>query len=447
MKKSNMVKRVAVVGSGISGVSAAWLLRGCADVHLFEAQNRFGGHTHTYQFEEDDRTLSIDTGFMVYNKPNYPILSAMFEHLGIRSYATDMSFAVSMDSGRLEYAGSNIATLFSQRRNLLRPTFWRMLSDILRFNRLAAVAVRQGVAGSMSLGEFIDCHRLGEAFRRDYLYPMAAAIWSCPSGKIADFPARSFLRFFNNHGLIRLSERPQWLTLEGGASTYMNKLLADLDARAHPSSAVVSVQRTEQGVAVMFSDGQRQFFDEVVLACHSDQALALLRDPSAAEHAMLSAVPYQSNHVYLHRDARLMPRRRGVWSSWNYLGRKGEADEYNVSVTYWMNSLQRLETETDYFVSLNPPVPPHESTVIAEFVYDHPVFEGNALSAQRRLPDLQGKAHVWFCGAWTGYGFHEDGVRSGLEVARALGADIPWEDALERSAQLSMLPSLVGETA
>ncbi len=442
-----MVKRIAVVGSGISGTSTAWLLRDCAEVHLFEAQNRFGGHTHTYQVKEGSRTLAIDTGFMVYNKVNYPILSAMFEHLEVENYATDMSFSVSMDSGRLEYAGSSVATLFSQRRNLVSPEFWRMLSDILSFNRLAEAAVRRGLAGSVSLGEFLDQHRLGKAFRRDYLFPMAAAIWSCPRERIADFPARSFLRFFYNHGLIRLSKRPQWLTLKGGASTYMRRLLTDLGPCAHLACSVVSVRKIQQGVELTFGDGQTQLFDDVVLACHSNQSLALLRDPSPSEHEVLTAIPYQSNHVYLHRDERLMPRRRGVWSSWNYLDHKGRAEKRAVSVTYWMNSLQKLDTKHNYFVSLNPLATPRDDAVIAEFRYDHPVFEQDALSAQQRLPGLQGREHVWFCGAWTGYGFHEDGIRSGVEVAQALGATVPWKDALERSMELAMQPSLVGSPA
>lgn len=442
-----MTKRIAVIGSGISGVSAAWLLRDCADVTLYEAQARFGGHTHTFGVEEGDRLVSIDTGFMVYNKPNYPILTALFDHVGVESYATNMSFSVSMDSGRLEYAGKNIGTLFSQRRNMMNPRFWRMLTDILRFNRLADEIVRSEGQVLPALGAFLDQHRFSDGFRRDYLYPMAAAIWSCPQQRIAAFPTRSFLRFFFNHGLIRLTDRPQWLTVKGGSSTYLNLLLNDLGSRAHGDSEVTAVCRKAQGVELRFSDGRRCLFDEVVLACHSDQALALMQAPFPDERALLAAIPYQENSVYLHTDERLMPQRRSVWSSWNYLSRQGGADELAVCVSYWMNSLQQLNTDRNYFVTLNPPVTPRDDTIVAEFKYDHPVFEGDVLAAQQRLPGLQGRQGVWFAGAWTGYGFHEDGIRSGVEVARALGARIPWEDALEQSAELAMLPRLVGGVA
>jgi predicted NAD/FAD-binding protein len=442
-----MDKRIAVIGSGISGALAAWLLRNHAEVTLFESDTRFGGHTNTLTIEEQGQEIAIDTGFMVYNRPNYPILSALFEHIGIRSYPTDMSFSVSMDDGRLEYAGSNLRALFAQYRNALRPSFVGMLADILRFNRLAEEALARNLSIPTTLGEFLDRHRLGTAFRRDYLYPMAAAIWSCPRDRIADFPARSFLRFFSNHGLIRLRDRPQWLTVEGGSSSYMRTLMQDLGRRAHRSQGAVAVERQSDQVVVTLFDGHQQRFDDVILACHSDQALALLRNPSADERAMLAAIPYQSNQIYLHRDRSLMPNRRAVWASWNYLGRRAGPAESAISVTYWMNSLQRLPTATDYFVSLNPPRPPRDEHVVASFRYEHPVFEREALLAQRRLPAVQGRDRIWFCGAWTGYGFHEDGARSGLEVARALGASIPWYDASQRSADLAMLPELARRSA
>lgn len=442
-----MKKRIAVVGSGISGVSAAWLLRDCADVHLYEALDRFGGHTHTFDVEENGQTVSIDTGFMVYNQPNYPVLTALFDCIGVESYATNMSFSVSMHAGRLEYAGSSVASLFAQRRNIVNPRFWRMITDILRFNRLADSIARAGGGSLPALGTFLDEHHFSDGFRRDYLYPMAAAIWSCPQERIAAFPTRSFVRFFFNHGLIRLNDRPQWLTVKGGSSTYMKRLLQDLGDRAHKGIGVTGVRRSKEGVEVCFADGQRRLFDDVVMACHSDQALALIQHPFPDEESMLAAIPYQRNRVYLHTDERLMPRRRSVWSSWNYLGHQQGHGEPAVSVSYWMNSLQRLDTDKNYFVTLNPPATPREEAVVAEFAYEHPVFEDGALSAQQRLPGLQGRQGVWFAGAWTGYGFHEDGLRSGVEVARALGAGIPWEDALQRSAELAMLPRLVGGVA
>jgi len=435
--------RIAVIGSGISGASAAWLLKDSADVQLFEADDRFGGHTHTYQVQEGHKTHAIDTGFMVFNKPNYPILTALIDHLNLSSYSTSMSFSVSIDKGRLEYAGSGISALFSQKSNLVNPTFWRMLSDIMKFNRVADEMVRDNSVAETSLATMLNAHGFSDAFRHDYLYPMAAAIWSCPCEKIAEFPARSFLQFFFNHGLIKLKDRPHWLTLEGGASSYMNKLIHDLGDSACKSQRVIAIHRNTNDVELVFIDGDRQNFDEVVLACHSDQALSLLVDPLPGEVSVLSAIPYQVNKVYLHTDQKLMPKRKSVWSSWNYLGYRHADQSMAVSVSYWMNSLQRIDSDTNYFVSLNPPEMPREEKVIASFTYDHPVFEQGALQAQQMLSAVQGKDRVWFAGAWTGYGFHEDGLRSGVEVARALGATIPWDAAVKESAALAMVPRLI----
>ena len=438
-------KRIAVIGSGISGTSAAWLLRDTADVHLFEAGDRFGGHTHTYLVHENDKTHAIDTGFMVFNEPNYPLFSALIKHLGLKSYGTNMSFAVSVDNGRLEYAGSSLAALFSQKANLLNPIFWGMLSDIIRFNRIADEMVRSNRSTHLSLDEFLHQHRFGDAFRDNYLYPMAAAIWSCPCEKIAGFPVQRFLRFFFNHGLIRLTDRPQWLTLQRGSSSYLTRLIQDLGAAASKNKPVVSLHRHTGFVELLFGDGDRQVFDEVILACHSDQALALLADPDPMEKQILGAIPYQPNKVFLHRDQGLMPIRRSVWSSWNYIGHSRNDSPMAVSVSYWMNSLQRIASKENYFVSLNPPVDPKDELVIAEFTYDHPVFEQCAMQAQTSLSSIQGKSRVWYAGAWTGYGFHEDGLRSGVEVAMSLGAYVPWTTAIKESACLAALPPLSGE--
>jgi len=442
-------RRVAVIGSGIGGLSAAWLLRRECDVVLFEAEERFGGHSHTVEVREGDRAIPIDTGFMVFNRPNYPLLSALFGHLGVSTYATNMSFSVSLDAGEVEYAGSSVASLFAQRRNLARPAFWAMLGDIVRFNRLARGLVRDVPwrEAELTLGELLDSYRFGEPFRHWYLYPMAAAIWSCPRDQMAAFPAASFLRFFSNHGLVQLSGRPQWETVVGGAGAYVRRLIGDLGSRALAARPVVEVRRTAQGVSVRTSDGETRPFDEVVLACHPDQSSRLLKDAEPTERLVLSSVRYQANRVFLHADEELMPRRRNLWSSWNYLGRDLAEERSAVSVTYWMNSLQRLNSRRNYFVSLNPPKTPRDETVLAELTYEHPVLDAGALEAQKRLGRIQGRNRYWFCGAWTGYGFHEDGIRSGFDVARALGARVPWEEQAKASRDLVMTPTLVGQPA
>ena len=440
-------RRVAVIGSGISGTIAAWLLRSRPGVRLFEADARFGGHTNTAVINDQNGPVAVDTGFMVFNHENYPLLSALFQHLGVDSYPTDMSFSASFDSGRLEYAGTNLDTLFGQRRNLISGGFWGLLWSIVRFNRAARRALLTPPAANISLGEFLDRGGFDERFRAEYLYPMAAAIWSCPRGQIARFPALSFLRFFANHGLIRLADRPQWLTVNGGASTYMQRLIADLGERAVAGARVVRVERNTDQVTLVFADGRSEVFEDVVLACHSDQSLALLAAPSPSERQILSAIPYQENRVFLHRDPDLMPRARRVWSSWNYLSEAADDASQAVSVTYWMNSLQRLSTRQDYFVSLNPLREPSAETVVDHYEYHHPVFDAAALAAQKQLHRIQGRARTWFAGAWTGYGFHEDGMRSGVEVAQALGAKIPWASEVQASRDLTLVPQLVGQAA
>ncbi|MCB1788917.1 MAG: FAD-dependent oxidoreductase [Gammaproteobacteria bacterium] len=439
-------RRVAVVGSGVAGAVTAWLLRDACEVSLFERDTRFGGHTHTVMVREGKVDVPIDTGFMVFNRPNYPLLSALFDHLGVASYPTDMSFAASIDSGRLEYAGTDINTLFGQRGNLMRRAFWHMLGDVLRFNRLAERTLENPPDAAVTLAAFLDANRFGAPFREHYLYPMAAAIWSSPSARIGEFPAVAFLRFFANHGLIRIADRPRWLTVEGGSRSYHDRLIADLGPRAQHGTAVVRVERARDGVTLVFADGARAHFDDVVLACHSDQALALLAQPSNAERAVVGAIAYQPNRVLLHTDAALMPRRRRVWSSWNYL-RDGDSAQAPVSVTYWMNSLQRLPTQRNYFVSLNPTRDPAPASRVAEFHYDHPVFDTTALRAQGELHRIQGVARTWYAGAWTGYGFHEDGVRSAVEVAAALGAHVPWRTQVAASRALTLVPTLVGQPA
>ncbi len=417
--------KVAIVGAGIAGLGCAHALAPHAQVTLFEASDRLGGHTNTVDVTLDGKTYPVDTGFLVYNERTYPNLIRLFAELGIPTARSDMSFGVSVPLAgdphgrRLEWAGSSLNTVFAQRRNLASPRFLGMLRDILRFNREAtALAEGRDRADDLALGEWLDRGGYGTAFRRWYLLPMAAAIWSCPMATMLAYPAATFVRFCHNHGLLQVANRPQWFTVAGGARQYVQRIVRTLtDVRA--GTPVLGVTRGPGmgGVLVRTARGVESF-DHVVLACHSDQSLALLSDADSAEHSVLTSVRYQSNRAILHTDAQLMPRSRAVWSAWNYMSSGG--DDPEVSVTYLLNKLQPLPFSTPALVSLNPLVEPRADTVMASFDYAHPVFDEQAIAAQRRLPDLQGRRRVWLAGAWTGFGFHEDGLKSGLAVAEAL---------------------------
>jgi predicted NAD/FAD-binding protein len=420
--------KVAIVGSGISGLGCAHALlaeqQHGVRVTLFEAERRAGGHTNSVDVRLDGADFPVDTGFLVFNERTYPNLLGLFAELGVPTARSDMSFAVSvpMAAGgrRLEWAGTDLNSVFAQRRNLASPPFLGMLAEILRFNRQATRISRgEERGGNQTLGEFLDRHRYGERFRRWYLLPMAAAIWSCPMRAMLAYPLETFLRFCDNHGLLQVSDRPQWFTVAGGARQYVQKILARLpDVRL--GTPVLQVTRSDAGKVNVRTSRGIESFDHVVLACHSDQSASLLADADADERRLLADVSYQPNRALLHTDERLMPRLRSVWSSWNYLSSGG--DDPEVSVTYLLNRLQPLPFRTPVFVSLNPLVEPEPSKVIAEFDYAHPVFDMRAIDAQRRLPDVQGRRSVWLAGAWTGYGFHEDGLKSGLAVAGALSA-------------------------
>lgn len=407
---------IAVIGSGISGLAAAWLLNQNHRVTLFEQEARPGGHTNTVTVDG----VPVDTGFIVYNQANYPNLTALFDHLGVATQPSDMSFAASLAGGELEYSGTGLGGLFAQKRNLVRPRFWRMLKDVTRFYRQAPALLQSGDAG-LSLGDWLAREGYSEPFVEDHLLPMAAAIWSCPTAAMRAHSAQAFVRFFHNHGLLRLRGRPQWRTVTGGARTYVGRLTEGLDLRL--DAGVTAVRRSAHGVAVTTGDGQIHGFDQVVVATHADQALALLADPDIEERHMLGAFRYQDNEAVLHTDPALMPRHRGVWSSWNYIAGGHDA----LCVTYWMNRLQGLPVDRDLFVTLNPHVAPDPARVLRRFSYAHPVFDGEALAAQRRLWRIQGRRRTWFCGAYFGAGFHEDGLQAGLWVAERLGGvRRPW---------------------
>lgn len=421
--------RVAVVGSGISGTGAAWLLARRHDVTLLEADGRPGGHTHTVDLTLDGLTAPVDTGFLVFNRKTYPHLCGLFGHLGVSTAETTMGFSFSREAPDLEWAGTNLATVFAQPTNLLRPDFLGMLRDILRFNRETTAMAVANAFPEQTLGTFLDDRRYGVALRDDYLLPMAASIWSCPKATMLEFPLRSFVRFCHNHHLLQVEGRPKWLTVRGGARTYLRRMHGDLP-RVRCNAGVAAVRRLRQGIEVVGS-GWRETFDAVVLACHSDQALQILgEDASADERAVLSAVRYQSNRALLHSDPALLPRRRKVWSAWNYLAgdsreveRQGRAP---VAVSYLINQLQPLPFARPVVVTLNPFREPDPALTWRELHYAHPVFDTAAIEAQARLPAIQGRDRVWYAGAWTGYGFHEDGLRSAVEVARNLGVTPPW---------------------
>lgn len=418
-------QRVAVVGSGISGTSAAWALSKTHDVVLYESAAKLGGHTATVDIDYDGTSVAVDTGFIVYNEFNYPNLTALFAHLGVETHASNMSFALSLDHGRLEWSGATYASLFAQKRNVVSLSFLLMLKEIVRFNNACVADRNSGATRDKSIGDYLEFRRFSAKFRDDYLIPMAAAIWSTPRLKMLEFPADAFITFFENHRLIH-NERPDWRTVTGGSRNYLAKLLQSLPTGIRTERAVTSLYRSGHHVYVTDSSGATEMFDKAIVACHSDQALKLLKNADDLERQILGAIPYRPNRVVLHRDAGLMPKRKRAWSAWNYLRSTKDGAEPEVSVTYWMNRLQGIADDKPLFITLNPPHEPKPGTVFGEWSYEHPQFDAAAIKAQALLPQLQGRNGVWFAGAWTGFGFHEDGLRSGLEAAEALGAKLPF---------------------
>ena len=425
--------RIAVIGSGIAGLGCAWLLDQAHDITLYEADDRLGGHSHTIDMPTGGGSLPVDIGFIVYNERNYPNLTALFGHLDVPTKDSSMSFGVSVNEGRFEYSGSErYGTLFAQKRNLLRPGFHRLLLDIVRFNKAAARYLQDADhADPMTVGAFLDRGRYGADFCERYLLPMSAAIWSASLERIRTFPAFSFFRFFDNHGLISINDRPTWRTVDGGSRIYVDKLTEPFKHKARLKSAVKRVTRFGDEVEVEDCRGGIDTYDEVVLACHADQALAMIETPTTLERDILGAFDYQENHAIVHSDPGLMPKRRAVWSSWNYLASSTKSRDVSVSVTYWLNRLQSLSSEHLALVSLNPIREPDPATVVAEFNYAHPQFDQKAVNAQQRLQQIQGRDRLWFAGAHWGYGFHEDGLLSGLRVAAGLGVTPPWWSNVE----------------
>jgi predicted NAD/FAD-binding protein len=414
--------RIAVIGAGVSGLGAAWALKDIHEVTVFERESRLGGHANTVEIDYSGRRLAVDTGFVVFNERNYPNLTALLSHLSVASVASDMSFSVSDPRG-FEWSSGGLAGLFAWKRNATRPAFLAMLTDILKFNHAATTDIREDRINGATLEEYVAGLRLCPQFLSNYLLPMGAAIWSMPERDMLHYPAASFLRFFDNHRLLATTKRISWRTIAGGSQTYVRALTDLLGERIRTDAAVTTVERRADKVRITARSGAEDF-DQVIFACHPDQALAMLSDPAPAERQALSAIKFAPNTAYLHRDTRLMPQRRSAWASWNYL--RGGNGEGRVCVSYWMNRLQSLDESRPVFVTLNPTAPPPAEKTFARFTYEHPQFTHAAIAAQSDIAGFQGARRTWFAGAWLGHGFHEDGLASGLAVAHRLGAKLPW---------------------
>lgn len=425
-------RRIAIVGGGVAGLSAAWLLSRRHHVTIYEKNGWLGGHANTVDVECAEGTVPVDTGFIVYNPKNYPNFTALLEHLAVPSVASEMSFGASIDGGRFEYSSSFLG-LFGQPRNLVSPRYWRMIADILAFYRVARETPEAHVEG-VSLGEFLDRARYSDALVDEHVIPMCAAIWSTTPREMRDYPMRSFLRFFSSHGLLQLAGRPQWRSVSGGSRAYVEAMIAAMGDRVTVRPAARLVLRRAGLSIVEDCEGRGEMFTDVVVATHADEALALMANPSPDERRLLGAFRYTPNVAVLHDDRALMPKARSVWSSWNYIGESGDGDDRPLSVSYWMNALQQLPTKRQLFVTLNPSREPDPATVIRSFDYTHPLFNAGALAAQAELWRLQGRHNTWFCGSYFGYGFHEDALQSGLAVAEALGEAPPWSAKPQRIA-------------
>jgi len=411
--------KIAIIGAGISGLTAAYYLRRKHEVSVFEAADKIGGHTATVDVSRQGRDYAIDTGFIVFNDWTYPNFIELMDELGVESQPTEMSFSVRCESTGIEYGGNNLNAMFAQRRNLLRPSFHKMIRDILKFNREAIRDLDNGdISQDATLGEYLRANRYGEAFVYQYILPMGCAIWSASTERMIDFPLRFFVQFFKNHGLLSVNNRPQWRVIKGGSRSYLDPLTEGFSQSIQLNANINRIRRLGDGVELIMSDGRVLAYDHVVLACHSDQALSLLGDASLAERSALKAIPYQDNEVVLHTDENLLPRKRIAWSSWNYLLR----DRYQerAILTYNMNILQGIKSDSTFCVTLNATESISPAKIIDRFNYSHPVFSLDSVQATSLVEKINGNNNTWFAGAWLGNGFHEDGVVSGRQVAACI---------------------------
>ena len=422
--------RIAVIGAGISGMSSAYFLSKHHDIHLYETETRLGGHARTLNVDIDGKDVAVDTGFIVFNKRNYPYLTQLFDTVGVEYLPSDMSFAVTVGNGEFEWSGKNLSGVFAQKSNLFKWSFYKFLGQINRFNKQATALVTSEFDHKISLGQFLDTLGVSKDFMNYYLLPMAGAIWSCPPEVMLAFPAKSFLQFFHNHGLLTVTDQPQWYSVKGGSREYIKKLESTGRlGTVKTNSSIRKIIRSGETTFVYDQSGKSEAFDKIIFACHADHILPMLESADQMEQNILSAFRFQDNHVVLHTDEKQMPIREDAWASWVYQkhDQSKDYDKNAIAVTYWMNNLQTfLPKDKNIFVTLNPIKPIDRSKVLNRHVFAHPVFDKNTLNAQNQLHLLQGHRNCYYAGAWTGYGFHEDGIKSAAEVAAKLGV-IPFE--------------------
>lgn len=419
-------ERIAIVGTGISGMACAHFLSREHDVTIFEKDERVGGHSHTVMVDEGTAKIPVDTGFMVYNEVTYPLLTRLFRELDVTTKPTSMSFSVKHAVEGIEFNGGSLNLLFGQRKNLFSPRYWRMLMQINRFNRETVLELAEPVFGDMSLRDYVKVRGYGDDFLKWYLSPMAAAVWSSPPERIEEFPARTLMRFWHNHGFLGLDTQHPWRTVSGGSRQYVEKLIQPLEAHIHRGKSVKAVT----GKTLVLEDGTSSTFDRVVIAAHGDQACRMLADPTNLEADLLQRFHYQENEAVLHTDPQFMPRTRRCWASWNYRIDRAPDGANRYSTHYWMNELQGVSDREQYFVSINPPSSPAPETIKRRLAYEHPLFDLAAVAAQERLPELHRAGHEsgrYFCGAWQRYGFHEDGLWSAVNVCAEILERDPWQ--------------------
>lgn len=419
-----MKEKIAIIGSGISGLASAYFLKEKYDVFLYEKNDYFGGHSNTVEVDYDGKKIAVDTGFIVFNHQTYPNLKAFFKLLDVAYEKSNMSFAAKIDDGKLEYCGTNIDAVFAQRKNIFNPQFLLMICNILRFNKKAEEILQKPFNANYSLKNLLDDLRLKKYFRQYYLLPMSGAIWSCPLETMLEYPAQSFVRFFKNHGLLTTSDQPQWYTVSGGSKNYVKKIIDSLGGNSVINDEVNCVSRVAGGVLVKSKNGER-IFDKIVFANHADDALRLMSNANEKEKEILSNFKYQKNLAILHRDSSVMPKAKKAWASWVY-SNNSQKDNGQISLSYWMNNLQNIDKNYPLFVTLNPNSKIALQKIFASFNYDHPIFDAAAVAAQERIHEIQGADRFYFCGAYQKYGFHEDGISSAIKMMEKLGVKTPW---------------------